>query len=142
MRREISVREFIQNYEAGKYNDPDKMTMIAAGWYDWFCEDDELKPRLDAMFPRVKQLAQSEKIDTDRMYVWFKNNRPGRGSLYDDFRFGEIETGDVVYIVIHASGQRRNKGRAELWGRENDFNEALAEGTWTDIETFFLPLVR
>jgi hypothetical protein len=33
---EITVREFIKNYETGKYDSKDTGTMIAAGWYDWF----------------------------------------------------------------------------------------------------------
>jgi hypothetical protein len=111
--------------------------MIDAGWFDWFCEDYELKSRLDAMFPKVKQLAVSSKIDINTMYVFFKNNCPGRGDLYDDFRFCDIETGDVVYTVTPASGHTRDKGLAEVWGEENSFDRALAKGYWHDIEGFF-----
>jgi hypothetical protein len=116
--------------------------MIAAGWHDWQCDEEELKGRLDALFPKVKQLANSPKIDIDGLYVSFMNHRPntkrkGGGSLYDDFRFCEMETADAVYAVIPASGHKKTEGRAELWGRENDFNKALAKGAWQDITAFF-----
>jgi hypothetical protein len=134
---EISVREFIKNYETGKYDSNDKDTMIEAGWFDWFCKDKNLKPRLDRLFPKVTQIAHSAKINMDRMYVFFKNNCPMRGNLYDDFRFCELKTGDVVYTVIPASGHEVCKGQAELWGRENDFEKALVKGTWKDIKAYF-----
>jgi hypothetical protein len=133
-----SVRKFIGNYEADWYKNPSRETMIEAGWFDWFCDDEELKPRLDAMFPQVKQLAQSAKIDQDGMHVFFKNNCPCIGDLYDDFRFCDMRSGDVVYTVVPASGHESTKGKAELWGRENNFKAALVEGTWEDITDFFL----
>ena len=134
---QISVREFIQNYESGKYDSPDTDTMIDAGWYDWLCEDEELKPRLDAMFPKAKQIAASSKIDIDAMYVCFKNDRPGKGDLYDIFRFCDMETGDVVFSVTPSSGHKKDKGQAEVWGVENTFDRALAKGTWNDVMSFF-----
>jgi hypothetical protein len=133
----ISVSNFIRNYENGKYKSPDRETMITAGWHDWFCDDEELKLRLDTLFPKVYQIAQSSKINTNMTFVFFKNNCPMSGELYDDFRFCEMRTGDVVYTIIPASGQKSNFGHAELWGRENNFKEALAKGTWYDILNFF-----
>jgi hypothetical protein len=131
------VRRFINNYESGVYDSGDHQAMIEAGWYDWFCEDYELNERLDEMFPKIKQLAASSKIDIDRMYVFFKNNCPLDGEIYDDFRFCEIETDDVVYTVTPASGYERDKSMASVWGKENNFKGALAKGNWNDIEVFF-----
>jgi hypothetical protein len=135
--KEKSVREFIKAYENGGYDSKDIDVMIEAGWFDWFCEDYELKPRLDLMFDKVKLLSESSKINMDTMYVFFKNNCPGIGDFYDDFRFCDRKTGDVIYTVVPASGHRASKGQAELWGEENDFEEALVKGTWYDIKKFF-----
>ena len=35
----ITIREWLSNYENGKYNNSDFETMCDAGWYDWFCSD-------------------------------------------------------------------------------------------------------
>jgi len=133
----LSLKDFIGNYEAGKYRNPSRETMIDAGWFDWFCKDSSLKSKLDKLFPKVKQIASSEKVDMDKMYVFFKNNCPFNGSLYDDFRICDIETGDVVFTIIPASGHKANKGEASVWGQENNFKEALIKGTWRDVKSFF-----
>jgi hypothetical protein len=132
-----SIRQFIHNYESGEYNSDDRDTMIEAGWYDWFCEDQELKSKLDEMLPKVKQLAKSSKVDMDTMYVFFKNNCPCDGDLYDDFRFCDIRTGDVVYTIVPATGHARIFGLSEVWGQENGFKGSLAKWNWSDIEAFF-----
>jgi hypothetical protein len=135
--KDKSVREFILNYEKGKYDSHSVKVMIEAGWFDWFCSDRSLKKRLDALFPKVTQLAHTAKINMDTMYVFFKNNCPVYGTVYDDFRFCDRSTGDVIYTVVPASGHTVCKGRAELWGKENNFKGALVEGTWNDIKKFF-----
>jgi hypothetical protein len=132
-----SIRQFIHNYESGEYNSDDRDTMIEAGWYDWFCEDQELKSRLDEMLPKVKQLAEFSKVDMDSMYVFFKNNCPCVGDLYDDFRFCDIRTGDVVYTIVPATGHKMYFGHSEVWGKENGFKGPIAKGNWSDIEAFF-----
>ena len=63
--------------------------------------------------------------DTDKVYVFFKNNCTGRGTKYDDFRIVDRETGDVIYTVIPKCG---HSGKAEVWGRENGFKEAIVTG--------------
>ena len=64
-------------------------------------------------------------VDLDSTYVFFKNNCPFDGPLYDDFRICDIESGNVLYTVTPKSG---HTGKAELWGRENDFEEPLKTG--------------
>lgn len=32
----ITVREWIKNYEAGKYDDPSFNVQCSAGWNDWY----------------------------------------------------------------------------------------------------------
>jgi len=137
MRKHITARDFMRNYDRGVYDSDDVDTMIEAGWHDWFCKDKNLKKRLDKLFPKVKEIVLSQKINPYTMYVFFKNNCPFHGSLYDDFRFCDMKTGDVIYTVVPASGHTAHKGRAELWGMENNFKEPLVTGKWNDIRRFF-----
>lgn len=132
-----SLKQWIENLNAGMYSHKDSYTQTQAGWYDWFCRDQSLCGKTKALAPKVKRLAQSDKINQDTMYVWFKNNCPMSGKLYDDFRFADLETGDVIYTIVPSSGHSSNQGQAEVWGRENDFDSPLVAGTWKDVLKFF-----
>lgn len=107
-------------------------------WYDWFCRDTSLKRKGEALLKKLKAIASSDKFDNDKCYVFFKNNCPCVGNLYDDFRICDKETGDVIYCVVPKSGFKRDNGRAQVYGVDNDFKEPLVEGTWRDVKAWFL----
>jgi hypothetical protein len=107
-------------------------------WYDWFCKDSSLKRKGEALLKKLKLIASSNKFDNDKCYVFFKNNCPCVGNLYDDFRICDKETGDVIYCVVPKSGFKRDNGRAQVYGVDNDFKEPLVEGTWRDVKAWFL----
>ena len=66
--------------------------------------------------------------------MFFKNNCPGEGRLYDDFRICDIETGEVLYPV----SPKNAYGKADVWGVDNDFDQPLVEGTWREVRAWFL----
>ena len=131
---EISIRQWIENYNSGKYDSQDVKVQCEAGWYDWFCRDKSLCGKTKRLAPKVKQLAKSSKVDVDNWYVWFKNNCPVFGSLYDDIRFADIKTGDVIYTIAFV---KKYGQTVELWGKENDFKHPLVIGDWEDIKEYF-----
>jgi hypothetical protein len=45
-----------------------------------------------------------------------------------------METGNVIFTIVPRCA---HSGKAEVWGRENNFNEPLVQGTWRDVKTFF-----
>ena len=137
MKEEKTIRQYIENFDKGLYNNPGIDTQCEAGWYDWFCNDKELKTKTVKLTNLLKQIMTSKKIDLDNMYIFFKNNCSGNGDLYDDFRICDIKTGNIVYTIIPASGHNSEKGKASVWGPENAFEYALAGGTWSDILKFF-----
>lgn len=136
---DLTVREWIEAYKKGKFDSNDIDTQCDAGWYDWFCMDSSLRNRLKKLAPKVIKIANSSKINQDTMYVWFKNNCPLNGKLYDDFRFSDLITGKVIYTITPASGHKVDFGTASVWGVENGFKKSLAEGTWKDVLEFFFP---
>lgn len=107
-------------------------------WYDWFCKDSSLERKGKDLLKKLKMIASSEKFDSDKCYVFFKNNCPCVGSLYDDFRICDKETGEVLYCVVPRSGHKCDNGMAKVYGVDNDFKEPIVKGTWRDIKTWFL----
>lgn len=126
-----TLQQTLNEYDQGllKANEP---------FYDWFCSEKALVGRGKKLFSRLHSIINSKKINLNTMYVFFKNNCPCAGKLYDDFRLCDIQTGNVIYTVIPASGHYSNLGEAEVYGRENDFKEPLVKGTWKDVKQFFL----
>jgi hypothetical protein len=47
----------------------------------------------------IKQIKPGGKVDLETSYVWFKNNCPLNGSLYDDFRIADIETNNNLIVI-------------------------------------------
>ena len=107
-------------------------------WYGWFCRDSSLQRKGEALLKKLRAIAKSEKFDNSKCYVFFKNNCPCIGSLYDDFRICDIESGDVIYTVTPKSGHKALNGLGEVWGRENNFEGPLFRGSWKEIKNWFL----
>ena len=94
-----SIREWQVQYARGEFNKGDYETMCAAGWVDWFCKDETLKSRLDKMAKIVMKLNMSDKIDIDKMGVYFKNNCPLAYPTYDDFRLYYLNGSGNEYVI-------------------------------------------
>ncbi len=94
-------------------------------FYDWFCKDSSLKRKATALFKKTKMFTKMKDVDLDSTYVFFKNNCPMDGPLYDDFRICDIESGNVLYTVTPKCG---HSGMAELWGKDNNFEEPMKTG--------------
>lgn len=133
----LSLKSWLAFYESGAFDAADIDTQCRAGWYDWFCRSESLAAKTHKLAPKVKRIARSSKVNIETMYVFFKNNCPVSGSLYDDFRICDMETGDVIWTIIPKCGHKIANGRAELWGRENDFAEPILTGTMQDIYAYF-----
>jgi len=99
-------------------------------FWDWFCEDSELENRAIKLYGKVNEIAKSKKIDLKTTYVTFKNN--WCTDYYDDFRIFDIKSDTIIYTVTPSCN-----GIADVWGKENDFDKPLVEGSWQDVVNFF-----
>ncbi len=138
MSKNMTIREYLEAFNNNEFDDNSFETQVRAGWYDWFCKRTSLRNKTYTLTGKLKQLLKSDKINQDTMYVFFKNNCPLNGILYDDFRICDMETRDVIYTVTPKSGHDSERGKAYLYGRENDFEGPIVEGTWKDIKEYFL----
>lgn len=85
MEEKMSVRQWQERFRAGMFDSRSTAVQCMAGWYDWFCRDEALAGRLKK-FSRVI-MGITDPFILDNFYMWFKNNCPMSGSLYDDVRF-------------------------------------------------------
>ena len=99
MKERISISKWIDAFLNGEYESADVQVQIKAGWYDWFCKDSSLKGKTAKMGIIIKDVKAGGKVNLANWYVWFKNNCPLNGPLYDDFRFADLETGDVQFTI-------------------------------------------
>ena len=99
MEKRINLGSWIDMFLAGAYDSTDVETQIKAGWFDWFCKDSSLANKTKRMGNIVKDVKSGGKVNLTDWYVWFKNNCPLNGPLYDDFRFADLETGDVQFTI-------------------------------------------
>lgn len=137
-RKETSIKELLEKRTNGALTESD----IKDLWYDWFCKDRALVNKGKALLSRLSSINKANnvnksKFDPEKTYTFFKNNCPVNGHLYDDFRICDIETGDVIWTIIPQSGHYVDEGRAILWGKVNDFEGPVVEGSWKDIVEYF-----
>ena len=114
----LRLFRWIDEFMEGNFDADDVKTQIKAGWYDWFCKDSSLANKTKKMGNIIKQVKRGGKVDLENWYVWFKNNCPLNGPLYDDFRFADIETGNVMFTIqIDCCW---NKKKYAVYGRTPD----------------------
>lgn len=99
MEEKMNVRSWQKAFNMGRFESPKRKTQIDAGWYDWFCSDTSLKNKTKKMGNIIKQIKDGGKVDLNNMYVWFKNNCPMSGPLYDDFRIANIKDGATQLVI-------------------------------------------
>ena len=133
-----NITKWIADFKAGKFDNRRTEIQIKAGWYDWFCKDTSLRNKTKNLGAKLIRIADSKKFDNETSYVFFKNNCPMNGNLYDDFRICDIKTGDVLFTITPKSGHTSAKGQGEVWSRENDFDGPIITGTWKEIVAWFL----
>lgn len=130
---ETSVKNWITRFQNNEFEEKDYKTQCEAGWYDWFCKTESLRNKTYKMGKIVSKVKNGGKVDLDNWYVWFKNNCPVGGPLYDDFRFARLTDGLVMFTIQIDCCWHKHKytvfGRKPIANQEleNHFDEPLFE---------------
>ena len=123
MEERINLHAWIGAFIIGDFNKADVKTQIKAGWYDWFCRDSSLVKKTERFGKILTSLREGGKVNFSNWYVWFKNNCPLNGPLYDDFRFADLQTGEVQMTIQFDCCWNNHK--YVVWGRkapDKEFN--------------------
>jgi len=120
-----TLKQQLEAFEKGKFIDGEGEESWCYNFYDWFCKDKALKAKSERLFKMAKRWVKNRNTNTEKVYVFFKNNCPMNGPLYDDFRICDVETGNVIWTVTPKCG---HSGKAEVWGRQNEFKGPIATG--------------
>lgn len=139
MEKQMTIREFCERFNNGEFNSPDRKTQCRAGWYDWWCKDYSLAYKTEFLGNSVCAIKDSKRFNQDEAYVFFKNNCPCVGPLYDQFSICDIESGDVLYCCQHLEKGSHGcrKAHWEVYSNEN-FEKPCVNGTWNDVKKYFL----
>ena len=111
--KKVSLAEQLNAFASGRIIDSEGDQNTCFNFYDWFCKDSALERKANILFPKVLRfLEEYSEIDILSTYVFFKNNCPINGPLYDDFRICNED--EVLFTVIPKCG---HSGKAEIWGK-------------------------
>lgn len=102
-----SIKDFLEN--------PIINSDSCFNFYDWFCKDSSLEKRMLKLIPTVKFLVKYQIINPDTTYVWFKNNCPVDGQLYDDIRFSTIKDNAYLGGICPRSGHNAVNKKTSIW---------------------------
>ena len=133
----ITVHSSIQEVVNSELTDKEILNL----WYDYFCKPSSLVNKGRALIRKLKKIYKLNELsgrkyfDPNKTYVFFKNNCPFYGSLYDDFRICDLETREVIFTIqVNRYDQKHS---AELWGLPNNFEGAILEGSIKDVYNYF-----
>lgn len=133
----ITVHSSIQEVVNSELTDKEILNL----WYDYFCKPSSLVNKGRALIRKLKKIYKLNELsgrkyfDPNKTYVFFKNNCPFCGSLYDDFRICDLETREVIFTIqVNRYDQKHS---AELWGQPNNFEGAILEGSIKDVYNYF-----
>lgn len=126
MENKLNLAQQIEHFKKeGVFPGSDGQTWCH-GFFDWFCSDRALENKSKNLANQViKFLAANPQIDPKKHYVFFKNNCPMRGPLYDSFSICSMEDGEVQYWVTGKSGHTH---QAETFSRAGGFSTPIATG--------------
>ena len=135
---EIPLNEWYEKFSNGDFDSSSLDVQLEAGWYDWFCKDNQLVNKTRSLGKKVVWMVDNiiDKKYLPYIYCFFKNNCPIGYSLYDDFRlvcFGR-SSNCCCFTIIPSCPSDEGK-RSEVWSVSNNFSEPfITAENWTSMK--------
>jgi hypothetical protein len=105
-------------------------------FFDWFCQEKALKSKSKLLMSKAEKVMSKLGLNPETHRVFFKNNCPVDGKLYDSFTICNEEN-DVVIWCAPSLGYASSQGKAELWDmREKDENgnpKSIVANSWKEL---------
>ena len=113
-----TVKDWIRRYNNQEFNDNSFETQVEAGWYEWFCEQEELLSKLNKMAEIITGI-KNEYI-LNHYEVKFYNRYPINYRLYDEILLKHLDAKEEYFLSIKIdSPYSKNKYLLEYWSIEN-----------------------
>ena len=125
MNNEKTIIEWCSMFNNGQFNKKDFNTQVGAGWYDWFCEEEQLVSRTKKLANIIKKIKSGGKVDMN-LTVAFKNCCPLCFPLYDTIWLSDKETGEVE-IEIKCDHPFGNENRYLVYSYLEPSNNPLGK---------------
>ena len=123
MEKEITFTQQAAAWKNGEY----ALYPHCNDFYDWFCKDESLENRANKLKGLAKRLVARFSLDPNRVYVFFKNNCPMSGPLYDSLSICDVDGG----VILWATPKSGHNGKAELYIAKD--NKEISADTFTEI---------
>lgn len=136
----MSINEFCRRFSSGEFDTQSHLKQLETGWYDWWCKESSLPKKTQYLGSKVASIKDSKRFDADKSYVFFKNNCPMVGKLYDQFSICDMESGDVLFCCQHLEKGSHGCDHAhwELYDANVSFKEPVVNGTWREVKKYFM----
>lgn len=93
-----TVRKWIQKFNNGDFEDDLLETQIEAGWYDWFCGQEELLPKLKKMAAIIIEIKNN--FILDNYVIQLYNKCPIDYPFYDEISFKPLNQKVNCFLSI------------------------------------------